>query len=201
MTKMRFTSLLIVIPVLLGGCAVVSHDRTAEPGMDAIIGKSFAIQKDSFLIESYCSSDYTTESCLFMQIAGGSIERNPSRLGGYRATVELPGTLADYGARRDAVNDELVERSIFGNTRHDIVATVPKGTVITVTRVVDKAEGESGRCWVVYGSILSQSGTSIQIGACRYAAQGQPMWFEAEYKPAGANHPQPLPEFLLPVSP
>jgi hypothetical protein len=195
---MRTAGVLIVISALLTGCAVLQHDRTDAPGMDALVGKSFVIQKDSFLIENYCLSGYPGKACLFLQVTGGKIERNPDRLGGYRMEADLPASFADYASHADSYNGDLVERSIFGSTLHDILANVPKGTIITLTTVIDQPAGDNGSCLVAYGTIPSQPGVSIQIGPCPYVAHGSPEWFDENSEPL---HLRPLPEYLQPVTP
>lgn len=183
---------------LLSGCAVLKHDRTNAPAMDAVVGKLFVIQKDSFLIENYCLGGYPGKDCLFLQVVGGQIERNPNRLGGYRMTAQLPDSFSDYASRTDKYDDYLLERSIFGSTPHNIVADIPAGTIIKVTTIIEQPAGDNGSCLVVYGVIQSRPDVSIQIGPCPYVEHGSPEWFNERSEPL---HLQPLPEYLRPELP
>ncbi|HEX6550163.1 MAG TPA: hypothetical protein VF117_05765 [Gammaproteobacteria bacterium] len=180
----------------LAGCAMFDHDLTLDPDMNSLVGHSYRIVSDSFLLENYCLNDYTTTSCLYMQIAGGFIEAGKG-IGNSR--ISLPKSFVDYEQHKDYYNDGLKSDSLFHHTKHDIVAEIPKGTIIRITRVVSVAEGENGRGWAIYGQIASQgSDVSIQIGS-GHLRQSGPRWFHARDREYFNRPPQPLPEFLLPL--
>lgn len=197
---MRSIWILCVTCALLAGCAIISHDLTHAPGMDAIVGKSFVIQQDSFLLENYCEDSSGANSCLLLQVVGGKTWHEVAAFIPYSVEVDLP-TLDEYARDPKRYDDTLASHSHFSTTRHDIAATVPKGTIITVTRVIEGAYGESGSGWVVYGAIQSQPGVLIQIGSGQLGGGTYPSWLKRDFPGYGPPAPQPLPEFLQPVSP
>lgn len=190
------TGLALLVALAIAGCDVINYDRTFDPTMAALVGHSFVVNKDSFLIENYCLDEYTTNSCLFMQIAGGYIEVGRG-IGNPR--VSLPKSFADYEKNKDIYNENLRDDNIFHHTKHEIVAEVPKGTIIKITRLVSVAEGDEGRAWVVFGQLDNQGAeVSIQIGAAHISQSG-PWWFERKGMDNYSRPPHPLPEFLSPV--
>jgi hypothetical protein len=91
----------------------------------------------------------------------------------------------------------------------------PKGTVITITRLVSKANGKDGHCWLVYEKLATvDQNIAIEIPVCRMVEVGpgesHPYWFTLQYpKPKGRYHPGPdnytlppvpSPLFLIPLS-
>jgi hypothetical protein len=196
---MRHVGILIIGFTLLTGCAMINHDRSDAPGMDALMGKSFVIEKDSFLIENYCADLYATKDCVFMQVTGGFIERKTSKLTAVLEKGQLPGSFEEFARDPKAINDDLAERGLLDHTRHDIVGVVTKGTVIIITRVMEAAHGEDGSGWLVYGTLQSQPGISIQIGPGQLSFSGSPSWLKRVYPFSGI--PQPSPDYLQPATP
>lgn len=180
----------------IAGCDVIDYDRTSDPTMATLVGHSFVINKDSFLIENYCLDEYTTTNCLYMQIAGGYLEvhrvmSNPR--------VSLPKSFEDYQQNKDSYGDSLRDRGIFHSTRYTVVAEIPKGTHIKITRIVSVAGGDQGRTWAVFGTIASfGSDDSIQIGP-GHLKQNGPQWFGSRDFEHYNSPPIPLPDFLSPV--
>lgn len=177
----------------LVGCDMVNHDRTLEPAMAPLVNHSYVINKDSFLLENYCLNEYTTHRCMYMQAIGGSI-RVFKGLG--NSSVALPKSFDDYEQNKAAFAETLRDNNIFHQTKYWIVAKVPKGTVIKVTKLVSIAEGEAGRAWAVFGQIESEgTDVSIQIGPGNMN-QSFPWWFSSQGFDRYYLPPQPLPEFL-----
>lgn len=180
----------------IAGCEMFNHDQTLDPNMMSLVGHSYRIVKDGFLLENYCLDEYTTSSCLYMQVAGGYIE---VRKGIGNPRVNLPKSFDDYEQNKNYYNDSLSSDSLFHHTRHEIVAEIPKGTAIRITRIVSIAEGEDGRGWAVFGQIANQGpDVAIQIGS-GHISQSGPRWFHARDREYYNRPPQPLPEFLLPL--
>lgn len=186
------------LALMCASCAIINYDRTSDPEMTPLINHSYVINKDAFLLENRCLNEYNTPHCLYLQVADGSIE---VFRGIGNKTVHLPKSFEDYERNKDAYEDSLRDNNIFHGSRYSIVAEIPKGTIIKITKLVSIAMGEDGRGWVVFGEIESQGrDTSIQIGGNSHNnSRGSPPWFKSQ--DSGQNYylpPLPLPEFLLP---
>jgi hypothetical protein len=196
---MPHISRLMFICVLLAGCDMISHDRTHASGMDAVVGKSFVLLQDSFLIENYCDDGFTTKRCLFLQVSGGSIQRFSGLLG-HQELAALPTSIEDYEHNPALYNEQLADRGLLRRESHDIVATVPKGTLVTVTTTIDSARGDEGRSWLVYAAMGSQPGMAIQLGPAQLSFKGQPYLFTLQGRDTQLP-PNPNTIYLQPVSP
>lgn len=206
------------LSVLMAGCAIVTYDRSNAPGMDMLVGKSFIVAQDSFLIENSCVKEYFAKQCFLLQVTGGYIQYVKSHvLGGVTTPVQLPESFAAFNADPSSFNGKYASRtSLFTDSKlQNIAGTVPKGTVITITRLVSKANGEDGRCWLVYGRLTTvDKNIAIEIPACGMVEVGpgerHPYWFTLQCpKPKGRYHPGPdnytlppvpRPSFLIPLS-
>jgi hypothetical protein len=49
------------LAVLMAGCAIVTYDRNNAPGGDVLVGKSFEVAQNSFLIENSCAKEYVAK--------------------------------------------------------------------------------------------------------------------------------------------
>jgi hypothetical protein len=172
-----------------------NHDETSNSAIISFVGHSYVINKDSFLLENYCLDEYTTSHCLYMQAIGETITVG-SGIG--NRLVNLPKSFEDYEQNKDLFNERLRDNNLFHHTKYAIVAEIPRGTVIKITRVISIAEGEDGKKWAVFGLIGNQGDDiSIQIGA-GHILQSGPGWFAARDSKHYDPPPIPLPEFLSP---
>ena len=57
-----------------------------------------------------------------------------------------------------------------------VKCSVPKGTRLTISQVVNHAEGDNGRCWRIYARLDSAIGVDhdVEIPACPFARLGRP---------------------------
>lgn len=205
-----------IVFLSLSSCAIVTVDRSNAPGMNMLVGKSFIVAQDSFLIENACIKEYTASNCFLIQVTGGYIQHVIfSAFGGNDEPAQLPMSFAAFRADPLKYNDRYVSTSLFGKTRQDIVAAVPKGSVITVTRLVSVANGENGRCWLVFGRLVGQDNqVAIEVPRCGDLVPGSrerpPYWFTLQcpkpthnFHPGPDNYtlpPVPKPSFLIPLS-
>jgi len=172
----RLLFLLLLLPQLLSGCALINYDETEKPYMSGLVGKRFILVQDSYLIDNECTHGSWAERCLLLQVGGGMVYRaDPFGSG---SGLKLPVSFAEYDANPSAYADVHA----FGYQKREIVSEVPKGTIITVTRVISSAWGDSGSCWTVYGVLDKQpADTSMQLGPCAFSGQGSPVWIHHAY--------------------
>jgi len=191
---------IITLAPILTACSLITVNRTNAKGMDALVGKSFVVVKDSFLIENACIKEYSTERCLQLQVVAGRITHKVNSFFGWSwVGVDLPATIREFEENPLKYNNAYISTTLFGTTRQDIVGIVSKGTTVTITRLVSKALGETGRCWVVYGRLeKTPNNTAIEIPACGFSPEAGPLWFISQ-RGGGAYYipPKPDPEYLI----
>ena len=67
--------------------------------------------------------------------------------------------------------------SLCPQTLEQVKAHIPRGTSLRITDVINHAEGESGRCWLVLAQLDAASGVnhSVEIPSCTFA-RGNENW-------------------------
>ncbi|HKU17725.1 MAG TPA: hypothetical protein VJP80_00455, partial [Candidatus Saccharimonadales bacterium] len=215
-TSMYCKTTIALLCLSLSSCAIFTVDRSNAPGMDFLVGKNFIVAQDSFLIENACIKEYTASNCFLIQVTGGYMQHAIFGVfGAHDEPVQLPISFTAFAADPSKYNRQYVSTSLFGKARQDIVATVPKGSVLTVTRLVSVANGDNGRCWLVFGRLAGHyDKAAIEVPRCGDLVPGSrerpPYWFTLQcpkpthnFRPGPDNYtlpPVPKPTFLIPLS-
>jgi hypothetical protein len=196
MSKMssRLSLLALAFP-MLGGCFLISHDRTDTPEMSVLVGKHFATVQDAALVRDACLPDHKAKECQQLQVLGGFYYGRGGNGGWHQIRVPVSQVSMTVALAAGAK-----------------LTWVPKGSVLTIVQIESKSLGEERRCWVVYATLVGlPDGTVAEIPGCfQWAPESSPIWFTPQELPAkkyqavqydySHKAPSPDPAFLTPVS-
>ncbi len=180
---------------LLGGCFLISHDRTQTPEMNALVGKQFATVQDGALVQDACMPDHKAKECEQLQILGGFYYARGGNDGWHQ--VRVP------------VTELALTTALAAGAK---LKWVPKGTVLTIVQIESKSLGEERRCWAIYATMagLPEDGVAELPGCLQWAPQSEPVWFipqalpqKNKYEPVQYDYshkaPSPDPLYLTPI--
>jgi hypothetical protein len=186
-------SVALAIP-LLGGCYLISHDRTDTPEMSGLVGKHFATGVDAALIQDGCMPDHKAKECEQLQMLGGFYYARGGNGGWHQ--IRVP------------VNPQALTVALANGAK---LSWVPKGTVLTIVQIESKSLGEERKCWAIYARMDGLPDDAVaELPAClQWAPQSTPMWFTPQPLPTKSyekqqydnSHqaPSPDPELLIPA--
>jgi hypothetical protein len=153
---MRWQASILLVAILLHGCAWYVYDATNRPIAVHIVGKCFALRENAILSEHF--SPYTG---YFLNLAGADT----------CTPQEVTSTTKDK-ERYKAHGLRVPECAWVP------VANVAKGTEITVTKVTEQPYGGPGRCWKVEVKIMTGSfaGITADVPACLFDFPDSVLW-------------------------
>lgn len=190
--RLLFTLLMLLG---LGGCFFISHNRTATPEMNDLVGKRFTTMKDAALIRDACIPDFKAKDCQQLQILGGFYYARGGDKGWHQLRVPVA---------QDSLAAAIANGGKF--------TLVPKGSTLSIVQIESKSLGEERRCWVIYAKMdLLPVDTVAEIPACfQWAPESSPMWFEPQelphksYEPAQYDYltkaPSAVSNYLVPAN-
>ena len=157
----------------VSGCAIFTFDITEDPRTKDIIGKCLELKKDAFLVDWFCRERKPSVACYQIQVVGGVLDAHG------RKETRLPANYSTYDVDKNAWNNEHVDHLLFGLITArgiEIAGKVPKGTKIKISRAIDMARGDMGRCLVLYAvPVGGDGGIEYEIPSCG-GYHGSPIW-------------------------
>ncbi|HSN18985.1 MAG TPA: hypothetical protein VLV87_12355 [Gammaproteobacteria bacterium] len=192
-----------VLLAALSGCMYMNHDETHAPGMDAVVGQSFATVQDAFLIKDACIDNFKAKYCSQLQVVQGYY---------YVKDPHAPGA-GSFLRKKLPADPQILSTSPEAAAR---LIWVPKGTRLKVVQLLSRSMGQYRRCWVVYATLPQLPADRVaEVPAClQWAPESAPMWFHAQALPPAPDAPRhdnttnydfedkppvPDPAFLIPV--
>jgi hypothetical protein len=182
MSRTRHTLLVLALTAGLWGCGYITHDKTHDPALKALVGESFVTVQDAALIRDACVPNYDAKDCQQLQVLGGYYYARGGEQGWHQVRVpaDQPGIAAAIAAGGK-------------------LTLVPKGTGLTIVQVVSRSLGEERRCWLVYATLAGGAPhTVVEVPACfQWAPESTPLWFQAQMipDPEDPNHKHQIPEY------
>ena len=163
-------ALIMAMSAALCGCMFITHDKTDAPGMDALVGRSYVTVQNAFLIKDSCIGEFKARNCAQLQVALGHYYVHGGKASG-----------SGWQMLRLPADPQALAATPVAATR---LTWVPKGTPVTIVRLVSRSMGQYRRCWVVYGTLPGlPADTVAELPACnQWAPESEPQWF----------HPQPV---------